>query len=661
MSNKYEKFANAIISSVKTLIDSSIRVAPFDKTRLGRVTEIISEIELKVMIDGHVYNIKKKPDTVIAVNDVVKVVIPENNYSNMFIMESSSGGGGGGGGSVTSVNGKTGTVVIGIPDIANLQTTLDSKLSNNASLSNNTTTIDVVDTRQALNSGDKMSVLFGKISKWLTDLKTIAFTGSYNDLSNKPTIPTKTSDITNDSGYITSASVPVKSVNSKTGDVVLSKADIGLGNVDNTSDANKPISTATQTALNLKEDKANKGVANGYASLDENGKVPMTQINDALIGNVSYQGLWDAETNTPTLPSEPEVSGQYWIVTTNGTQFGIDYSVGDWIIATPNGWGKVDNTDAVSSVAGRTGNVVLTKDDVGLGNVDNTSDLDKPISTATQTALNSKASTAVATTTANGLMSAGDKVKLDGLESNYVNNSRIDNSTTGTSLWTSSKIVDEIDVAVTGMLTAVEESVSLDSTNIRTIKEGEDTIIPRTKTLAVFNEDGENLEYILGEKVSSGNIVAIRRNGNEFEYTTDGTTWIVVEGGGGSDLPPYDLEDKGKVLTVNEDGTALEWDEAGSSSLPVVDISDIGKFLMVDNTLDFNWESAVTTDDAIPTTTLFRDADTLGGYLPTYFASKEQFDIVMATIESGVEVLGNIDGGSFEYQFTEPPIDGGMF
>ncbi|ALE91811.1 hypothetical protein AOC05_04900 [Arthrobacter alpinus] len=44
----------------------------------------------------------------------------------------------------------------------------------------------------------------------------------------------------------------VSSVNTKTGDVVLAKGDIGLGNVDNTSDANKPVSTATGTALDGK-------------------------------------------------------------------------------------------------------------------------------------------------------------------------------------------------------------------------------------------------------------------------------------------------------------------------------------------------------------------------------------------------------------------------
>lgn len=47
-------------------------------------------------------------------------------------------------------------------------------------------------------------------------------------------------------------------------------------------------------------------------------------------------------------------------------------------------------TDTVKSVAGKTGHVTLTKGDVGLGNVNNTSDADKPISTATAAALASK-------------------------------------------------------------------------------------------------------------------------------------------------------------------------------------------------------------------------------------------------------------------------------
>lgn len=47
----------------------------------------------------------------------------------------------------------------------------------------------------------------------------------------------------------------VTSVAGKTGAVNLAASDVGLGNVDNTSDANKPISTATQTALDKKQDE----------------------------------------------------------------------------------------------------------------------------------------------------------------------------------------------------------------------------------------------------------------------------------------------------------------------------------------------------------------------------------------------------------------------
>ena len=57
--------------------------------------------------------------------------------------------------------------------------------------------------RQQLNSGENINTLFGKIKKWFTDLKSVAFSGSYNDLEDKPTIPTKTSELTNDSGYKT--------------------------------------------------------------------------------------------------------------------------------------------------------------------------------------------------------------------------------------------------------------------------------------------------------------------------------------------------------------------------------------------------------------------------------------------------------------------------
>jgi hypothetical protein len=51
---------------------------------------------------------------------------------------------------------------------------------------------------------------------------------------------------------ITGSVAGVTSLNTRTGTVTIDKTDVGLGNADNTSDANKPISTATQTALNGK-------------------------------------------------------------------------------------------------------------------------------------------------------------------------------------------------------------------------------------------------------------------------------------------------------------------------------------------------------------------------------------------------------------------------
>ena len=59
-----------------------------------------------------------------------------------------------------------------------------------------------------------------------------------------------------------SGSVSVTSVNTRTGAVTLTKSDVALDNVDNTSDATKPISTATQTALNAKVGSVTTGIAN---------------------------------------------------------------------------------------------------------------------------------------------------------------------------------------------------------------------------------------------------------------------------------------------------------------------------------------------------------------------------------------------------------------
>lgn len=52
--------------------------------------------------------------------------------------------------------------------------------------------------RTNIESNESLSILFGKIKKWFADLEAVAFSGDYNDLTNKPAIPTKTSQLIND-------------------------------------------------------------------------------------------------------------------------------------------------------------------------------------------------------------------------------------------------------------------------------------------------------------------------------------------------------------------------------------------------------------------------------------------------------------------------------
>lgn len=153
----------------------------------------------------------------------------------------------------------------------------------------------------------------------------------------------------------------VSSVAGKTGSVTLNKSDVGLSDVDNTSDLNKPISTATQTALDGKEPTITAGASGQYWRGD---KVFAT-LDKSAVGLSNVDNTTDlgkpisTATQTALDGKEPTIS----------TGASTDYYRGDKTWAT------------------------LNKTAVGLANVDNTADLDKPVSTATQTALSGKQST----------------------------------------------------------------------------------------------------------------------------------------------------------------------------------------------------------------------------------------------------------------------------
>lgn len=118
----------------------------------------------------------------------------------------------------------------------------------------------------------------------------------------------------------------------------------------------------------------NAGVAGGVATLDGGGTVPTSQLPAAVLGALKYQGTWDANANSPTLASSVGTQGYYYVVSVAGATNlnGItDWQIGDWAIYNGTAWQKIDNTDAVTSVNGLTGTVVLTYSDITSGNINN--------------------------------------------------------------------------------------------------------------------------------------------------------------------------------------------------------------------------------------------------------------------------------------------------
>lgn len=187
----------------------------------------------------------------------------------------------------------------------------------------------------------------------------------------------------------------VTSVAGKVGAVALDRNDVGLGNVDNTSDANKPISNATQNALNLKQATLVSGTniktVNGNSLLGS-GDLPIAGGGGGTWGSITGTLSSQTDLQTALNAKEPTV--------TPGTS--AQYYRGDKTMQTLDksavGLSNVDNTsDATKNAASVTlTNKTLTspvintptgivKGDVGLGNVDNTSDATKNAASVTLT------------------------------------------------------------------------------------------------------------------------------------------------------------------------------------------------------------------------------------------------------------------------------------
>jgi hypothetical protein len=146
----------------------------------------------------------------------------------------------------------------------------------------------------------------------------------------------------------------------------------GLGTMSTQNSNNISVTGGSMSGVTISDyiPTTQKAAALGVATLDSAGKVPISQIPDSVIGALSYQGTWNASTNTPTLASSVGTKGYYYVVSVAGSTNlnGItDWLVGDWAVYSGTAWQKIDNTDSVTSVNGFTGAVVLTTTDVAEG------------------------------------------------------------------------------------------------------------------------------------------------------------------------------------------------------------------------------------------------------------------------------------------------------
>jgi trimeric autotransporter adhesin len=172
----------------------------------------------------------------------------------------------------------------------------------------------------------------------------------------------------------------------------LTKSSVGLGNVDNTADTAKPVSTAQQTALDLKANLASPALTGTPTAPTAAAATDTTQVATTAFVRAEVAALVGSAGATLDTLGE--------LATALGNDANLSTTLTNSIalkapLASPTFTGTV-TIPTGASITAPTG---LVKGDVGLGDVDNTSDANKPVSTAGQTALDLKANLASPTFT----------------------------------------------------------------------------------------------------------------------------------------------------------------------------------------------------------------------------------------------------------------------
>ena len=377
------------------------------------------------------------------------------------------------GGNVDSVNGKTGVVVLSAADVGALPNTTvipdkTSQLDNDSGYITDSALTDYAKkteiptkTSELTNdsgyitandvpvksvdgvTGDVVTNAVKTTAQTLTDAQkqqartnigagTSSFDGDYNSLTNKPTIPTKTSQLDNDSHYITANEAPVQSVNTKTGAVVLTQDDVGDGTTYVRT--HNDFTDALKTQINTNKDNIAmaEGDIDGLQTDVGTLKTNVTSLQTALTGKQDViVGAASTITEDNLATDRALVSNSSGkVAVSNVTSTELGYLDG----VTSNVQTQLDKKlekAPVTSVNSKTGAVQLNASDVGAlpnttviptktSQLDNDSGFitDIPIASATQ--LGGVKVGAGLSITENGVLSATGGGTADAVEWNNV-------------------------------------------------------------------------------------------------------------------------------------------------------------------------------------------------------------------------------------------------
>ena len=611
------------------------------------------------------------------------------------------------GGNVDSVNGKTGVVVLNKSDVGlgNVDNVRQYSTSNPPPYP-----VQSVDGA----TGDVVTNAVKTTTQTLTDTQkqqartnigagTSSFDGDYNSLTNKPTIPTKTSQLTNDSGFITNAALtgyakttdiptktsqldndshyitaseaPVQSVNTKTGAVVLTQDDVGDGTTyvrthnDFTNVLKTQINTNKDNIATLDGDV--EGLQTDVGTLKTNVsslQTALTSKQDVIVGAASTITDNNLVADRALISNS---SGKVAVSNVTSTELGYLDGVTSNVQTQLN---KKLEKAPVTSVNSKTGAVQLNASDVGAlpdttvipsktSQLDNDSGFITELPIASTTQLGGVKIGAGLSVTENGVLSATGGGTADAVEWNNVldkpttiagygiTDAKIENGT----ITLGNKTITPLTSAPVTSVNSKTGAVILGASDVGAISTGNISQTLGTSTTKVPSEKA------VSDALSSAGF------GDMLKSTYDPTGSVATAGG----IPEYVEANGGKIDTIKVNGTAqvisdktvnitvptktsdITNDSGYLTSVPVTSVnSKTGAVVLTANDV-----GALPADTVIPTVnnatlTIRRNSVDIGSFTANS-ANDVNIDINVPTDKLDIG-LGNVDNVK-QYSASNPP------